>query len=115
MSDAVPRNLTALAAERVRSNPPSTGPIDSIENCFPGLDIDIRNIFIDLFVGLKVDAFFPIVTEINDRARAGRSPRGQGIVQMAGQALAGSGWDVGLAGRYRLDPADSTRGATVTL
>jgi hypothetical protein len=115
MSDVVPRNLTAMAADRVRSNPPSTTPADSIENCFPGLDIDIRNLFIDLFAGLKVDAFFPVVTEVLDGSLAAQIAAGQGIVQIDGQALDSNGWDVVLAGRYRLDPADPTQGAPVTL
>ena len=115
MSDLVPRNLTALAAERVRSNPPSTSPADSVENCFPGLDIDIRNLFIDVFAGLEVDAFFPVVTKILDPTLVGKIVPGQGIVQMDGQVLSGDGWDVRLAGRYRRDAADPTKGAMVTL
>ena len=39
-----PRNLTALAEYLVPGNPVITRPEDAVANCFPGLEIDIRNL-----------------------------------------------------------------------
>ena len=38
------RNLTARAAAVVRGNPVTTRPEDGVENCFPGLEFDQRNL-----------------------------------------------------------------------
>lgn len=47
-----PRNLTARAAYRVVGNPDVTRPEDSVGNCYPGLDTDLRNLDRRFFPGL---------------------------------------------------------------
>jgi len=47
-----PRNLTALAAVLVHGNPTVTRPEDAVANCFPGLEIDVRNLDRRFFPGL---------------------------------------------------------------
>lgn len=47
-----PRNLTARAAHRVVGNPDISRPEDSVGNCFPGLDLDLRNLDRRFFPGL---------------------------------------------------------------
>ncbi len=50
-----PRNLTARLAFRVAGNPATTRPEDAVANCYPGLEIDIRNLDRRFFPGLVFD------------------------------------------------------------
>jgi hypothetical protein len=50
-----PRNLTAQAAYLVPGNPAITRPEDAVANCFPGLEIDVRNLDRRFFPGLVFD------------------------------------------------------------
>jgi len=56
-----PRNLTARAAHSVVGNPDISRPEDSVANCFPGLDMDVRNLDRRFFPGLV----FEFVSEGN--------------------------------------------------
>jgi len=47
-----PRNLTARAAHRIAGNPDISRPEDVVANCFPGLDMDLRNLDRRFFPGL---------------------------------------------------------------
>ena len=47
-----PRNLTAQAAYLVDGNPVISRPEDSVANCFPGLEADVRNLDRRFFPGL---------------------------------------------------------------
>lgn len=47
-----PRNLTARADRIVRGNPVTTRPDSGVENCFPGLEFDHRNLDKVFFPGL---------------------------------------------------------------
>jgi hypothetical protein len=47
-----PRNLTAWAAYLVAGNPVVTRPEDAVANCFPGLELDVRNLDRRFFPGL---------------------------------------------------------------
>jgi hypothetical protein len=47
-----PRNLTARAQFQVVGNPVVTRPEDAIANCYPGLELDIRNLDRRFFPGL---------------------------------------------------------------
>lgn len=51
-SKIFPRNLTARAAHRVAGNPDVSRPEDSVGNCYPGLDTDLRNLDRRFFPGL---------------------------------------------------------------
>src|SRR3954470_2404954 len=47
-----PRNLTAWAAYRVAGNPVVTRLEDVVANCYPGLELDVRNLDRRFFPGL---------------------------------------------------------------
>jgi hypothetical protein len=49
-----PRNLTAQLHHRAAGNPPSTLPSAAISNAFPGLELDIRNVWRRLFEGIEI-------------------------------------------------------------
>jgi hypothetical protein len=48
-----PRNLTARADQIVRGNSASTRPESGVDNCYPGLEIDQRNLDRRFFPGLR--------------------------------------------------------------
>ncbi|MFD3758071.1 ferritin-like domain-containing protein [Streptomyces sp. NPDC058622] len=50
-----PRNLTARAAHVVHGNPSGSRPESGVDNCFPGLEFDQRNLDKAFFPGLIVD------------------------------------------------------------
>lgn len=50
-----PRNLTAKADTLVRGNPVVSRPEDGVENCFPGLELDQRNLDKVFFPGLTFE------------------------------------------------------------
>ncbi|MDX3528949.1 ferritin-like domain-containing protein [Streptomyces sp. ID05-39B] len=50
-----PRNLTARAAHVVRGNPSGSRPESGVDNCFPGLEFDQRNLDKAFFRGLLFD------------------------------------------------------------
>ena len=50
-----PRNLTARASYFVPGNPVTTRPEDAVANCFPGLELDVRNLDRRFFPGLVFD------------------------------------------------------------
>lgn len=52
MKKVFPRNLTARAAYRVSGNPVVTRPEDAVANCYPGLEVDVRNLDRRFFPGL---------------------------------------------------------------
>jgi hypothetical protein len=54
-----PRNLTARADYRVVGNPDISRPEDSVANCFPGLDMDLRNLDRRFFPGLVFEYVSP--------------------------------------------------------
>jgi hypothetical protein len=47
-----PRNLTARAAHPVTGNPVISRPEDAVANCYPGLEVDVRNLDRRFFPGL---------------------------------------------------------------
>ena len=51
----VPRNLTARAAYHVAGNPATSRPEDAVGNCYPGLELDVRNLDRRFFPGLVFD------------------------------------------------------------
>ncbi|MFD3761466.1 LodA/GoxA family CTQ-dependent oxidase [Streptomyces sp. NPDC058622] len=50
-----PRNLTARADHIVHGNPSGTRPESGVDNCYPGLEFDQRNMDKKFFPGLTVD------------------------------------------------------------
>jgi hypothetical protein len=64
-----PRNLTARAQYRVAGNPNISRPEDSVANCFPGLDLDLRNLDRRFFPGLVFE--YVSASDDADTGRAG--------------------------------------------
>ncbi|MGH8907607.1 MAG: ferritin-like domain-containing protein [Egibacteraceae bacterium] len=54
-----PRNLTARADFQVRGNPANTRPESGVDNCFPGLEFDQRNLDKAFFPGLSFEFHRP--------------------------------------------------------
>jgi hypothetical protein len=68
-----PRNLTAQAAYLVPGNPVVTRPEDAVANCFPGLELDIRNLDRRFFPGLLFEFLSPVEdTSIVERRRGAK-------------------------------------------
>ena len=65
-----PRNLTAQADYLVAGNPVITRPEDAVANCFPGLELDIRNLDRRFFPGLVFEFASPD-PEVTPHVRAG--------------------------------------------
>lgn len=61
-----PRNLTARAAPVVRGNPAGTRPESGVDNCYPGLEFDQRNLDKAFFPGLLVDFHRPAGSQVID-------------------------------------------------
>jgi len=53
-----PRNLTAKADYIIRGNPVSSRPESGVDNCFPGLEFDQRNLEKQFFPGLYFEFHF---------------------------------------------------------
>lgn len=54
-----PRNLTARADHVVRGNPAGSRPESGVDNCYPGLEFDQRNLDTAFFPGLSVEFHRP--------------------------------------------------------
>lgn len=70
-----PRNLTAHADHWVRGNPATTRPESGVDNCYPGLEFDQRNLDKRFFPGLEFEfhaSGFPPLLRSVDVAKAGR-------------------------------------------
>jgi hypothetical protein len=70
-----PRNLTARAEKWVRGNPVTVRPESGVDNCYPGLEFDQRNLDKRFFPGLEFEyhnASAPVLRSVDD-VRAGRS------------------------------------------
>ena len=70
-----PRNLTARAATVVRGNPVTARPESGVENCWPGLEFDQRNLEKVFFPGLVFeyhDERGTILREIDPKSPAAR-------------------------------------------
>jgi len=70
-----PRNLTAHAETVVRGNPVTTRPESAVENCWPGLEFDQRNLEKVFFPGLTFeyhDERGTILREVDSKAPGAR-------------------------------------------
>lgn len=70
-----PRNLTARADKWVRGNPVTVRPESGVDNCYPGLEFDQRNLDKRFFPGLEFEyhtALPPILRSV-DAVRAERA------------------------------------------
>ncbi|MFE2124231.1 ferritin-like domain-containing protein [Rhodococcus aetherivorans] len=74
-----PRNLTARADYLVRGNPAGSRPESGVDNCYPGLEFDQRNLDKAFFPGLIMDFHHPDGSRIS--AVQGDPAAGQGLVE----------------------------------
>jgi hypothetical protein len=77
MPEIQPKNLAALLAYRGAGNPPNTQPLAAIANCFPGLELDFRNFWKNILVGIELhesDNFVVQVDANGTAAQAGIQP-----------------------------------------
>jgi hypothetical protein len=68
MDSISPMNLTAQLAYRARGNPPGTGPESSVGNYYPGLELDLRNLWRRIFVGIELHEAVAVVLAVDDGA-----------------------------------------------
>ncbi|MCW3055340.1 MAG: hypothetical protein JWN14_4510, partial [Chthonomonadales bacterium] len=61
-----PKNLSAQLAYRAVGNPPSTHPSSAISNAFPGLEMDFRNAWKRLLVGIELHEASNLVVGVDD-------------------------------------------------
>lgn len=65
-----PTNLTAQLVHRARGNPPGTLPDSSVGNYYPGLELDLRNLWRRVFVGIQLHEAVALVLAADDDAPA---------------------------------------------
>lgn len=63
-----PRNRTAQLAYEAVGNPPSAHPRSAISNAYPGLEMDFRNIWRHLFVGVELHEATNLVVGVSPDA-----------------------------------------------
>ncbi|MFD8799991.1 hypothetical protein [Streptomyces atroolivaceus] len=68
MESISPRNLTAQLAYRARGNPPVTTPASSVGNYYPGLELDLRNLWRRVFAGIQLHEAVALVLAADDDA-----------------------------------------------
>ncbi len=67
-SSIEPRNLTAQLHYRGEGNPPSTHPSTAVSNCYPGLEMDFRNVWKHIFEGIVLLEYSNLVTGVDPAA-----------------------------------------------
>jgi hypothetical protein len=69
MADRIaPKNLTAQLAHRPQGNPPGALVSSSVGNYYPGLELDLRNLWRRLFVGVEFHEGVAIVVAVDAAA-----------------------------------------------
>lgn len=66
MEGVDPKNLSAQLAYRGVGNPPSSHPGSCISNAFPGLEMDFRNAWRRIFVGIEIHEASNYVVKVDD-------------------------------------------------
>jgi len=61
-----PKNLSAQLAYRGVGNPPSAHPTSAISNAFPGLEMDFRNIWRRIFIGIELHEANNLVVSVDE-------------------------------------------------
>lgn len=69
MTRPTPKNRTAKQlSHRADGNPPSSLPDSAVASCYPGLELDLRNIWRRIFVGIELHEADCYVTKVEDDA-----------------------------------------------
>jgi len=67
-SSIEPKNLTAQLHYRGEGNPPSTHPSTAVSNCYPGLEMDFRNVWKHVFEGIELLEYSNLVIGVDPGA-----------------------------------------------
>jgi len=67
-SSIEPKNLTAQLHYRGEGNPPSTHPSTAVSNCYPGLEMDFRNVWKHVFEGIELLEYSNLVIGVDPAA-----------------------------------------------
>jgi hypothetical protein len=67
-SSIEPKNLTAQLHYRGEGNPPSSHPSTAVSNCYPGLEMDFRNVWKHVFEGIVLLEYSNLVTGVDPGA-----------------------------------------------
>ena len=70
MEGISPKNLTAQMNYRPRGNPPGSLAGSSVGNFYPGLELDLRNLWRRIFVGIQLHEAAAVVVSVEDGAPA---------------------------------------------
>jgi hypothetical protein len=62
------KNLSAQLQYRATGNPPSTHPHSAISNAFPGLELDFRNVWKRILIGIELHESSNLVVAVDDDA-----------------------------------------------
>jgi hypothetical protein len=83
-----PQNLSAQLHYRARGNPPSAQIAASVGNYYPGLEIDLRNLWRRLLVGIELHEAVAIVTGIEpDAPEALQALAGETLLAVDGHPI----------------------------
>ena len=64
-SSIEPKNLTAQLHYRGEGNPPSSHPSTAVSNCYPGLEMDFRNVWKHIFEGIELLEYSNLVIGVD--------------------------------------------------
>jgi hypothetical protein len=99
-----PKNVSAQLAYHGLGNPPSTHPSTAISNCFPGLEMDFRNIWRHILVGIVLHESSNLVVSVDENAPPKvKKLRGWSLVRVHGRPL-----QIDFTGPVQ-DPSDPAR------
>jgi hypothetical protein len=70
LEEISPKNLTAQMNHRARGNPPGTLASSSVGNYYPGLELDLRNLWRRIFIGIELHEAVAVVLSVEDEAPA---------------------------------------------
>jgi hypothetical protein len=65
-----PKNLTAQLDHRARGNPPGSLAGSSVGNYYPGLELDLRNLWRRIFVGIELHEAVALVVSVEEETPA---------------------------------------------
>lgn len=80
-----PANLTAQLSYRGAGNPPSTHPSSAISNCFPGLEMDFRNAWRNIFEGIVLHESNNLVVKVE--AKPFKRLKGLFLTKVNGESM----------------------------
>ena len=87
MAKISPLNLTAQLSYRARGNPPNSHIKSSVGNYYPGLEVDFRNLWRRIFVGIEVHEALGLVLKVDDAHEELKNIEGEIIISVDGHPV----------------------------